>query len=66
MWGAGGGCTTANHSSLMNVISAWSRRARIPHWGARAASNPRTFKGMFSAYTQVLRDLDLWIGVWSP
>ena len=42
----------------MNVTSAWSRRARIPHRGG-TSGNPRTCKGMFSAYTQALRDLDL-------
>ena len=42
----------------MNVISAWSRRAQIPHRGG-TSGNPRTYKGMLSAYTQALRDLDL-------
>jgi len=42
----------------MNVISAWCRRAQIPHRGGTSGT-PRTFKGMFSAYTQALRDRDL-------
>ena len=56
--GAEGGGTTANHNSFLNVISAWSRRARIPHRGGTSGT-PRTCKGMFSAYTQALHDLDL-------
>ena len=36
--GAEGGGTAANHSSFMNVISAWSRRARIPHRGGGRAA----------------------------
>ena len=42
----------------MNVISAWCRRAQIPHRGGTSGT-PRTCKGVFSAYTQALRDLDL-------
>ena len=49
---------TANHNSFMNVISAWCRRAQIPHRGGTSGT-PRTRKGMFSAYTQALRDRDL-------
>ena len=58
--GAEGGGTTANHSSFMNSISAWCRRARIPHRGGTSGT-PRTCKGkgIFSAYTQALRDRDL-------
>ena len=56
--GAEGGGTTANHNSFMNAISAWSRRARIPHRGGTSGT-PRTYKSMFSAYTQALHDLDL-------
>ena len=55
---AEGGGTTANRNSFMNAISAWSRRARIPHRGGTSGT-PRTCKGMFSAYTQALRDLNL-------
>ena len=56
--GAEGGGTAANHNSFMNVISAWCRRAQIPHRGGTSGT-PRTCKGMFSAYTQALHDLDL-------
>ena len=56
--GAEGGGTTANHNSFMNVISAWCRRAQIPHRGGTSGT-PRTCKGLFSAYTQALHDLDL-------
>jgi len=56
--GAEGGGTTANHNSFVNVISAWFRRALIPHRGG-ASDIPRTYMGMFSAYTQELRDLGL-------
>ena len=42
----------------MNAISAWCRRARIPHRGDTSGT-PRTCKGLFSAYTQALRDRDL-------
>ena len=56
--GTEGGGATANHYSFLNVTSAWSRRARIPHRGGTSGT-PRTFKGMFSAYTQALHDLDL-------
>ena len=48
----------ANHNSFLNVISAWSRRARIPHQGGTSGT-PRTCKGMFPAYTQALHALDL-------
>ena len=34
------------------------RRAQIPHCGGTSGT-PRTCKGMFSAYTQALRDRDL-------
>ena len=56
--GAEGGGTTANHNSFMNAISAWCRRAQIPHHGGTSGT-PRTFKGMFPAYTQALRDRNL-------
>ena len=56
-WAEGGG-TTANHNLFMNTISAWSRRAQIPHRGGTSGT-PKTCKGMFSANTQPLRDLDL-------
>ena len=55
--GAEGGGTTANHNSFMNVISAWYHRAQIPHRGGTSGT-PRTCKGMFSAYTQALHDLE--------
>ena len=42
----------------MDVISAWCCRAQIPHRGGTSGT-PRTFKGMFFAYTQALRDRDL-------
>ena len=42
-----GGGTTATHNSFMNVISAWCRRAQIPHRGGTSGT-PRTCKGMFS------------------
>ena len=42
----------------MNVISAWCRRAQIPHRGG-TSDTPRTCKGMFFAYTQALLDRDL-------
>ena len=42
----------------MNATSAWSRRAQIPHRRGTSGT-PRTSKGMFSAYTQALRELDL-------
>ena len=42
----------------MSAISAWCRRAKIPHRGGTSGT-PRTCKGMFSAYTQALRDHDL-------
>ena len=38
--GAEGGGTTANHSSFMNTISAWCRRAQIPHRGTRTNTFP--------------------------
>ena len=53
-----GGGTTAANNLLMNVTSAWCRRAQIPHRGDTSGT-PRTFKGVFSAYTQALRDRDL-------
>ena len=53
-----GGGTTANHNSFVNVISAWVRRDLIPHWEGMSGT-PRTCNGIFSAYTQVLRDLGL-------
>ena len=56
--GAKGGGTTANHNSFMNAISAWCRRAQIPHRGGTSGTT-RTFKGFFSAYTQALRDRNL-------
>ena len=56
--GAEGGGTTANHNSFMNAISVWCRRAQIPHRGGTSGF-PRTCKGMFSAYTQALRDRNL-------
>ena len=58
--GAEGGGTTANHSSFMNVISAWSRRAQIPHRGGHER-HPEVLQGLVvrSAYTQVLDDLNL-------
>ena len=56
--GAEGGGTTANHNSFTNVISAWCRRAQIPHRGGTSGT-PRTCKGIFSAYTQALHDLNL-------
>jgi len=48
----------ATRSSLMNATSAWCRRAQIPHRGGTSGT-PRIFKGMFSAYTQALRDRNL-------
>ena len=42
----------------MNVISAWCRRAQIPHRGGTSGT-PRTCKGLFSAYTQALHGRDL-------
>ena len=42
----------------MNTISAWSRRAQIPHRGGTSGT-PRTCKGLFSAYTQALHGHDL-------
>jgi len=59
--GAEGGGTTANHNSFMNTISAWCRRAQIPHRGGTSGT-PRTCKGMYSAYTQALRDRDRTFG----
>ena len=56
--GAEVGGTTANHNSFLNAISAWSRRAQIPHRGGTSGT-PRSCKGLFSAYTQALDDLDL-------
>ena len=56
--GAEGGGTTANHNSFTNVISAWCRRAQIPHRGGTSGT-PRTCKGLFSAFTQALHDLNL-------
>ena len=56
--GAEGGGTTANHNSFMSAISAWCRRARIPHRGGTSGT-PRTCKGLFSAYTQALHGRNL-------
>jgi len=42
----------------MNAITAWRRRAQIPHRGGTSGT-PRTYKGLFSAYTQALRDRNL-------
>ena len=56
--GTEGEGTAANHNSFMNAISAWCRRAQIPHRGGTSGI-PRTCKDMFSAYTQALRDRDL-------
>jgi len=42
----------------MNVISAWCRWAQIPHRGGTSGT-PRSCKGLFSAYNQALRDLNL-------
>ena len=56
--GAEGGGTTANHSSLRSTISAWCRRAQIPHRGGTSGT-PRTCKGLFSAYTQALHGRNL-------
>ena len=42
----------------MNAILARSRRAHIPHRGGTSGT-PGTCRGMFSAYTQPLRDCDL-------
>ena len=36
--GAEGGGTTANHSSFMSTISAWCRRAQIPHRGGTSGT----------------------------
>ena len=47
-----------HQSSFVNAISAWCHRALIPHRGC-ASGTTRACKGMFSAHTQVLRDLDL-------
>ena len=38
--GAEGGGTTANQNSFMNIISAWCRRAQIPHRGTRTNTIP--------------------------
>jgi len=40
----------ANQSSFMNAISAWCRRAQIPHRGGTSGT-PRTCKGIFPAYS---------------
>ena len=56
--GAEGGGTTANHNSLMNAISAWCQLAQIPHRGGTSGT-PRDCKGLFSTYTQALRDRNL-------
>jgi len=41
----------------MNAISAWSRRAQIPHLGGMGTcGTSMTFKGVFLAYTQALCD----------
>jgi len=56
--GAEGGGTTANQNSFMNTISAWCRRVQIPHRGGTSGT-PRTYKGLFSAYTQALHGRDL-------
>jgi len=56
--GAEGGGTTSNHNSFMNTISAWCRRAQIPHRGGTSGT-PRTCKGLFSAYTQAPHGRDL-------
>jgi len=42
----------------MKTISAWCRRAQIPHRGDTSGT-PRTCKGLFSAYTQALHGRDL-------
>jgi len=55
---AEGGGATANYSSFMDAISAWCHRAQILHRGGTSGT-PRTCKGMFSTYTQALRDRDL-------
>jgi len=56
--GAEVGGTTANRSSFVNAISAWVRRALVLHQGGTSGT-PRTYRGMFSAYTQVLSSLGL-------
>jgi len=56
--GAEGGGTTANHNSFISTISAWCRRAQIPHRGGTSGT-PRTCKGLFSAYTQALHGRNL-------
>ena len=47
----------------MSAISAWFRRAQIPHYyphrgGGNHERHQRTYRGIFSAYSQALRDLD--------
>ena len=44
-----------NHNSFQNTISQWCRKAKIPHGGGQCGT-PQTCKGMFSAFTQPLRD----------
>jgi hypothetical protein len=46
--GAEGGGTAANSNSFMNAISAWPRRAQIPHRGGTSGT-PRTCRGVFSS-----------------
>ena len=42
----------------MSTISAYCRRAQIPHRGSTSGT-PRTCKGLFSAYTPALHGRDL-------
>ena len=59
--GAEGEGTTANRNSLMNVISAWCRRAQIPPGGGTSGT-PRTYKkDMFPACDLDLPEEDIWV-----
>jgi len=42
----------------MSTISAWCRRAQIPHRGGTSGT-PRTSKGLFYAFTQAPHGRDL-------
>ena len=51
--GAPGGGTTANHTSIVDTISRWFKRADLPREGG-ASGLPRTCKGLFTHITQAL------------
>ena len=49
--------TRQNHDSLLDVISSWLARAKIPHMGGKHG-NPRTCKGLFSRISYRLAQIE--------